>query len=166
MVVCLTGARFNMKADVLRATPTSVEDSPGNWVTTQDPDSGELIRSWQVNPVSGQVDDASTDTLESFSCIVRGIVSGGIRVAGTTERFGEYYNDVDFVTMQFPASVKLSRRDRITNIRDSKGNIIWWEEERLDGAPTIFSVNGVTPVVDPFGNHIENTAILSRSETQ
>jgi hypothetical protein len=62
--------------------------------------------------------------------------------------------------------VTLSKRDRITNVSNAKGEIIWKEEE-IQGAPaTVFIVMGVTPVVDPFGNHIENTALIQRAQVQ
>ena len=167
-MLCLTSARFNMKADVLRQSATSEapETSGGDWTTTQHPDSGEIIRVWQSGTTDQGTPDDSSDDLETFACIARGIIDGGVRVAGTTERFGQLYDGVDYVQITFPASVRISRRDRITNIRDNQGNIIWAEEERTDQAPTIFSVRGVIPVVDPFGRHVENAALLERAETQ
>lgn len=176
MVTCLTSARFNMKADILRSTRTGIteddavtpEDEGGQWVNIQDPDTGEIIREWQKNPKVEPVDDDGEPTppLESFNCLARGIVDGGIRVAGTTERFSELYDGVDYVRIWYPKSVVLNRRDRITNIRDARGNIIWSENERGDGAPTVFNVTGFTPVVDPFGRHIENSSLLERIEVQ
>lgn len=168
MVVCLTSARFNMKADILRSG-TVVDDESGNageWVLKHDPDSNEIIRVWVPagdNPDTPEVED---NTLETFSCIARGIIDGGVRVAGTTERFSDLYEGVDYVKIFFGPKVRLTRRDRVTNIRDKRNNVIWAEEEREDGAPTVFSVVGVIPIVDPFGKHIENTALLERVETQ
>ena len=174
MVVCLTSARFNMRADILRQgyedngefKPT---DQVGEWVMQEDPDSYEIIRKWQ--PVTVDDDNNSgtpnvTNTLESFNCIARGIVDGGIRVAGTTERFGQLYENVDYVKMTFPASTKISKRDRITNIRGRDGRILWKEEEQPNEPPTVFSVTGVTPIFDPFGRHIESFALLERAERQ
>lgn len=167
MVVCLTSARFNMKADVLRQSDTSTQDTgTGEWTTTQDPDSGEILREWQAGSTDQGTPGDTSDDLETFSCIARGIIDGGIRVSGTTERFGTMYDAVDYVQITFPASVRISRRDKITNIRDKSGNVIWAEEERADGAPTVFSVRGVTPILDPFGRHVENSALLERAETQ
>jgi hypothetical protein len=157
-----------MKADVLRPTDdgTPRDEAEGGWVIDQDPDSGTIKRVWQSGSTDQGTPNDTSDDLESFPCIARGIIDGGIRVSGTTERFGSMYDAVDYVNITFPANVFLTRRDRITNIRDNKGNIIWVEEERGDGAPTVFSVNGVIPIVDPFGQHIENTALLERVEAQ
>jgi hypothetical protein len=103
--------------------------------------------------------------------MARGIIDGGIRVAGTTERWGETYVDIDYCRIEFPARVLVTKRDRITNIRNRKGQILWLEEELgPDGEgkfrATVFEVLGVTPVVDPFGNHTSNVAMLERAEVQ
>lgn len=162
-----------MSADILRQGRMdegefNPSDEAGEWVSQQDPDFGEIIRVWQPNtqddPDTPDVNESAT--LETFPCIARGIIDGGIRVAGTTERIGELYEAVDYVRIQFPANVKISRRDQVTNIRDVEGNIIWREEERDDRAPTIFSVNGVIPIPDPFGRLQEYSVLLERVETQ
>ena len=171
-MLCLTGIRFNMKADILRQgwdnngafDPT---DEAGEWVMQQDKESGDIIRVWQ--PQHQSTDNPSTPTdesLTSFDCEARGIVDGGIRVSGSTERFGFLYEDVDYVKITFPADVELSKRDRVTNIRDSQGNVIWKERHIPGNPPTIYEVTGVTPIVDPFGIHIESFALLKRSEKQ
>jgi hypothetical protein len=163
MVVCLTSARFNMKADILRqGTENTDTVYEGDWVSNQDPDSGEIIRDWEVADNPDTPEDEG-DIVESFSCMARGILEGGIRVSGTTERFAEQYDAVDFVKIWFSPRLKISRRDRITNIRNRKG-VVWMEEET--GKPTIFSVTGVIPIMGPYGEHLENTALLERVETQ
>lgn len=166
MVVCLTSARFNMKADILRSgTVTESETEPGEWVISHDPDSNEIIRKW----VPSETDDPDTpevEGLESFRCMARGIVGIGVGGAGTTEKFSEVYDSTDYVRIWFSSKVKINRNDRITNIRDRKGNIIWREEERTDDAPTVFNVLGITPIPDPFGMHNESTALLERVEAQ
>jgi len=140
---CLTGARYNMLVDVLRP------------VTTYDPDSGEVRKTW-----------------ESFAegigipCTFHGILEGGIRVAGTTERFGNIYENVDWGKMEFYSGAPITKRSQITNVRNLRGVIIWREEEIEGSPPTIFDVQGVTPIVDAFGNNSENTALVQRHEIQ
>lgn len=164
MVVCLTSARFNMKADILRQTPTSVETTPGNWTTTQDPDSGELIRQWQEGTTDQGTPNTTSDDLQSFTCLARPIIS--LATSRGAEVFSTVYSNTEYVRIWFPPNVVMSKRDRVTNIRDRAGNIIWREEERIDDAPTVFDVTSVTPVLDPFGRHVETTALLERVETQ
>lgn len=165
-MICLTSARFNMKADVLRQTNLDNPDTPedeGAWVTHQDPDSGEIYREWESNtPDDPDTPEDESTNLEGFKCLARGVPQAGVKAS---EQFSEVYNAADFVRINYPASVKLTRRDRVTNIRSSDGFVIWLEEEHGD-APTVFSVTGVTPVIDPFGKHIENVALLERIQTQ
>jgi hypothetical protein len=167
---CITSARFNMTATVLTQDELVIDSTNpdgsvvGHWENKQDPETGEIVRVWVVedtDPVTPGVQE------KKVKCIVRGILDGGIRVAGTTERYTPQgiLESVDFVKMQFPASVIITKRDRVTNIANRKGIIIWREEE-FDNAPTVFDVQGVTPVVDPFGTLVEWTALLQRSEVQ
>lgn len=172
MVTCLTSVRFNMKADVLRQgriesdgdfNPT---DQDGEWVMQQDPDSGDIIRTWQTNAApAGGTPTLPITGLESFACIARGVVDGGIRVAGTTERFGELYENVDYVMMTVGPKIRITKRDRVTNIRNRAGTVLWRDEEAGPSSPpTIFSVLGVTPIPDPWGNLIEQRVMLERAE--
>lgn len=169
-MVCLTGARFNMSADILHqgyddGVDFEITDTDGEWINQQDKYTGEIIRKWQPN-----VEDPDTTereaTLETFACFARGIIDGGIRIVATTERFGEVYDNTDYVRIWFPGDVKISRRDRVTNIRNGDGEIIWRDYDVPGAPPIVFSVNGVTPIIDPFGNHIENVCLLERAEIQ
>lgn len=156
-----------MRADILKSKVEQENpEGSGEWVIDHDPDSNEIIRKWQPYDESSATPDNPFTALRTFKCLARGIVDGGIRVAGTTERFGELYEGVDYIRIWFPPKTPVTRRDRITNVRDRRGNILWREEERSDNAPTIFSVVGVTPILDPFGVHVENMALLERAETQ
>jgi hypothetical protein len=172
MVKCLTSVRFNMRADILRQTGgTTPPTSEGHWEDQQDPITGEIIRVWVPIADDPETPDIDESLAGSFPCMARGIIDGGIRVAGTTERWGETYVDIDYVRIEFPANVIVSKRDRITNIRNRKGQILWVEEELApDGEgrfkATVFDVLGVTPVIDPFGKHSSNVAMLERSEVQ
>ncbi|QGH79825.1 head-to-tail stopper [Streptomyces phage Spilled] len=160
---CLISSRFNMRATVLRQAGTNPQENPGgHWETVQDPDSGAIERVW----VPDEDSDTPGDQTLVIKCMVRGVTNGGIRAAGTTQRFSEIYENVDWAIIQFPASVVLSKYDRVTNISNSKGQLIWREEEINQAPATVFQVMGSTPVIDPFGNHIENTALLQRAQVQ
>ena len=173
MVKCLSSVRMNMKADILRQTshnPALPDPTPGTpnggWSEYQDPDSGELVRKWEP---ATKADNPATPTvyegLESFACIARGIVDGGIRVAGTTENFGDLYENVDFVVMTVPGGLRITKRDRVTNIRNREGIVLWRNEEGSD-YPTVFNVKGVTPIPDPWGKYMEQRVMLERAEIQ
>lgn len=164
---CLLSTRYTMTAEVLRTSfdGSSVDTTDvGTWHMQQDPESGEFIPVWVPLVES---DDLGAERVE-IPCQVRGIVDGGIRVAGTTERFGTEYENVDFVKMTFGPDFVLTKRDQITNIKDARTGRVIWVEEEIDAVngvfkPTVFNVNGVTPEPDPFGRVVSQFALLSRA---
>lgn len=168
---CLTGTRFTMNAEVLRweGIDEGNEDDTGqgSFETYQDPITGEILNRWtSIDTTGTPVPEGDPDTF-TINCLARGIVDGGIRVAGTTERFGDSYENIDYVKLWTPANVFLSKRDRITNIRERRGGrVIWVDEERVNvSRPTIFNVNGVTPLFDAFNKHVENFVLLERVDS-
>lgn len=174
--VCLTGARFNMSATLLHQNDDYVPegdidvDKYGEWVESQDPLTGEIVRVWKPydDPDTPDIDE---DVLKigTIPCVARGIVDGGIRVAGTTERFGDTYENIDYVKLWVPAHVRISKRDRVTNIKDSTGHIRWVDEEFSDPAvdetprATVFNVNGVSPLFNAFNVMTEQFVLLERA---
>lgn len=175
---CLTGARFNMQATLLHQNDDYVPtpggggielDDYGTWENSQDPLTGEIVRVWKPFPDNPVTPVNEAVTFGEIACVARGIVDGGIRVAGTTERFGDTYENIDFVKLWVPGGVQISKRDRVTNIRDPRGNIIWRDEEFADpatGVParaTVFNVNGVTPLFNAFNRHTESFVLLERA---
>lgn len=144
---CLTSARYVMLVDVLKHN------------VVYDPNSGQSREFWE--PFAEGV---------GIPCEFHGVLEGGIRVAGTTERFGNIYENVDWGSMTFGPNAPISKRSQVTNVRNRRGLIIWREEEmeKVDGQfpPTVFDVQGVTPVVDARGNHTESVALVQRHEIQ
>lgn len=168
MVLCLTSARFNMKADLLRQTDSTGEviDDDGEWVLVTDPYSDEIIRKWQPNENRGD-ENPFHAVLQSFPLMARSIIDGGIRLQGNNENWSPEYEKVGYLRIWFPASVEISERDRVTNIRDKNDKIIWTERQMPEQPyPTVYEVTGITEIVDPFGNHIESMALLQRAERQ
>lgn len=168
---CLTSARFNMIADILKpaGSPGTASELSAGWEYQQDEDSGAILKVWVDNPVTDLVDESTIvqARITDVPLIARGIIDGGIRVAGTTERFSDVYQNVDYVKATFPKSVSITKRDRVTNIRVKRtGEVPWREEEMNSYPPTIFNVMGVTPVLDPFGTLLEYAVLLERAEIQ
>lgn len=184
---CLIGARFTMQATLLHQDDDYVGDIDlseyGEWVNSQDPLTGEIVKVWipfDTDPnTPGNQDPLQLGTIP---CVARGIVDGGIRVAGTTEWFGSDYRNIDFVKLWTPSHVRINKRDRITNIKDKSGRIRWADEEyeprnpsvpvdesdpatyNLTKRATVFNVNGVTPLFDAFNNLTEWYVMLERAE--
>lgn len=171
---CVTAIRFNLTADIMHQA--SVTDQPGDpteygeWVESQDPLTGDIVRVWvPATPDDPSTPDVNEMTYDKTKCLVRGIIVGGVRAAGTIENWDDIYKNTEMVNMWFPATKIITQRDRIFNIRNSKGQVMWKEEETGVGGvfkSTVFDVLGVTPILDPFGNHIENYALLEKAEVQ
>lgn len=167
-MVCLIGAKMNMRADLLRQIGPSgnfIEDSDLGWVESQDPDSGEIIRVW-----SGIPDDPATPTINeaapiTFNCEAKAVMSSAVRSAGVIEFWSDKYEAMDYIQMKVSPKLDISSGDRVTNVRDQNNNLIW-KDGRNNNKPTVFSVLGVTPITDPFGQHVESMALLNRAETQ
>lgn len=178
-MICLSSSLFNMTALVLSPKDDTTdhldaEDTGsvnGSYEYIQNPISGAMERVWV--PAQGDDDNTNTDPLAGpvagrrIECVARGILEGGIRVTSTTERYSTRgtLEVGDFINFEFPPNEIVTRRDRITDIRDRNGNLIWIEEESTN-RPTIFEVTGVTPVTDPFGTQIKNFSLLSRAQDQ
>lgn len=180
--------RFNMTATVLNqfAGSNPAEDvgthdldtevQGGHWETVQDELTGAVERIWMADaavveapgtkPFNKNADGFIT-AINRFDieCYVRGFPEVGFRSSANTENWEDgVYKALESIQMSFPAKYILSRRQLITNIRGAHDKILWLEEET--GQPTVFEVQGITPTFDPFGRHIDNLAVLKRSDVQ
>ena len=167
MFVCLIDAKFNMTAKVL--TPLStVPDASGHYVTVQDEDTGEIKQVW----VADQNASEAGEQARLIRCMVRPVVTNGVTGGGTMEHFNPdgIHEIMEFIHMKYPAGEVLTDSDRITEIRNQDG-VLLWAEEISNGDPdtfkgTVFDVVGVAPIIDPFGMHVENLAYLKRTGVQ
>lgn len=145
-------------------------DEDSSWEFQQDPDSGAIVKRWKDDPNTFGVNERRNGLIvPNVELMARGIIDGGIRVAGTTERFGNEYQAVDYVKATFGPGTSITKRDQVTNIRskrDINGPPVWREEEISGFPPTVFNVMGVTPVFDPFSNLVEYAVLLERAEVQ
>lgn len=154
----------------------------GSYVRVQDPDSGEILEKWvpagQDNPPGSAttVPDYLTNipAQRQIPCYVRGYTNLGFRSSANREILlhGDY-TIIESVQFDYPVEwdgtkVVLDHQSLVTNIRanedvsDDTGYIYKTET----GRPTIWEVQGITPVVDPFGNYLRNTTVLKRAEVQ
>lgn len=100
---------------------------------------GQMSRAWDYdNPVA------------TVRCSARGILGGGIRVVGSTERWNTTYEDVEWVKLR--TATQYSDRNRVSNIRDADGTLVWKKIDKSGNeTASVFDVMGSTPVIDPFG---------------
>lgn len=171
MVRCMTGAKFTMFATVLTrlgdgtvADLTPTQDVRGTYVRVQDEDSGEITT--QFVPSTTPLAPGVTDIQHQYEmpCYARGYTDLGFRSSANRENYlkGDY-SILEMVEIDFPARYTLNRQSLITNIRQGE-RILWMEEET--GQPTVFEVQGVTPVLDPFGRLVGNKTVVTRSPIQ
>ena len=137
-MTCLLSARYVFKADVWKKTITIGKSGQNNYKWVKE---------------------------KTIDCFAETIIDGGIRVAGTTERFDKQYYNIDWVKLT--TRVALRRGDRVTNIRPYNSSAAAWVEEEIEGSPpTWFNANGSAPIADPFGRIVEYKTLLERAEVQ
>jgi len=172
VVRCLTGIKFTMNAEVLRPVGVTsggpLDTTGGTWQTSQDPITLEVRYDWVPSPSvpDNPLTPSNEFVPETIDCLARGVQSSGVALTGTGERFGEYYQNIDYVRMWVPASVLITKRDRVTNIREKRGGKVVWLDEEFEGGTraTVFNVSGVTPLFDPFNKHTQNLVYLERAD--
>jgi hypothetical protein len=116
----------------------------------QDEDTGALRKTW-----------AFTKTL---SCFAKGSVSSSGNSGRDKQKYTTRFKDTESIQIRVDKFV--SHRDKITNIRNSEGQIIWFELNYPTNTPTVFEVVGNTPITDPFGNVLGYNLLAQRSENQ
>lgn len=181
---CVLGARLSMTSDILKPLgdftddpdiPAAPTDPIGYWEYTQDPDSGAIERKWvgsiPDDPDTPDIDESLNNyQLVGVACEVKGVMSGGIRVAGTTQRMSDMFENIEWLQATFDVDTNITKTDKVTNIRNQRGVLIYRNEEArgpgMAGGSTVFDVMGVTPVTDPFGNIVAQSVLLQRSEVQ
>ena len=117
----------------------------------QDTDTGAIKREWNYH--------------RTIDCHAKGVISNSATTRSSDKQVfsNKYMNDQ---IIQVRTSEKLTMREKVTNIRDASGNVIWAESNFPTETPTVFEVIGTTPVTDPFGTVIAYNSSMKRSENQ
>lgn len=154
--------RLSMKMQVYSQTTNTESAMEGEYVVTQDPQSGEIIREWR--PVDTDSNQADVQALE-IPCQARTPLSSGVSALGVGIEYGERILITEFIRVFYPKEYKLTINDRISNIKDAKGLVVYIDEETESEHPkaTVFNVEGVTPVLDWNNELVEWSAILMRA---
>lgn len=120
-------------------------------VVTQDSVTKAIKRSWLYR--------------KTVPCLARAYISDTVRSQGSSEKIGERYQDVDYLTIE--TKEKLTKQQKITNIRNQQDEVIWFDlvSNNYD-TPIVYEVQGVAPVLDPFGYIVSYNITVKRSEVQ
>lgn len=135
----LVDSIFNMKVDVYLQ-----EDY-------QDQNTGAIKKSWIYS--------------KTIPCFAKGIISNSSSTrGGDSQTLSVKYTDKQ--TIEIRTQSRLTYRQKIANIRDSAGNVIWFELNYPNDTPTVFEIVSSTPITDPFGTLMAYNSIAKRSENQ
>lgn len=139
MAYGLVDSILSMKVDVYRQ------------FETQDPDTGAIKREWNYH--------------RTIQCHAKGVISNSATTRSSDRQVfdNKYKNEQQ---IQIRTAERLIAREKITNIRNNDGIIIWTEINFPSDTPTVFEVVGTTPITDPFGNVIGYNTTAARSENQ
>lgn len=135
----LIGSLLSMSAEVYRQ------------FEGQDPETGSIIKEWQYH--------------RTIDCHAKGVISNSSTTRSSDKQtFDNRYKNEQRI--QIRTSDKLTVREKVTNIKDHHGEVIWKELNFPTETPTVFEVVGTTPITDPFGTILGYNSVLHRSENQ
>lgn len=134
---CLVGSTYGMTADIY--VQSVVQDTKSKMTT----------KTWTLD--------------HNINCEARSIQTDAVSDDASGKDFRQEYREHEFI--KIITGERLNKRQRITNIRDKAGRLIWINDER-GGDATIFEVQGVTPRFDPFQTLIDYEVLCKRVEVQ
>lgn len=124
MYGCIRSSLFSMSAEVLHQ------------IKDQDSDTNEITRRWAV--------------LKPISCAIIPITESGGSATSDNKIFSKEY--IEELEIKMHTSEQLSKRWRVTNIKNSSKKELYKEIDRISQPNTIFEVYASHPIVDIFGN--------------
>jgi hypothetical protein len=99
--------------------------------------------------------------------LTEGVLMKGVQGTAMSEKWTKDYEPQERVKMFIADTlidrdpinpVRLTRRFRISNIRDrSTGQVLWFDDE---DRPLEFNIEGIIPINDPFGKIVEYEVLL------
>lgn len=117
---------------------------------TQDSNTGALKKEWNFS--------------RTESCHAKGMIANTSRRGSDMQQSDNRYTNTQIIEVRTEKRITL--REKVTNIRDSKNKYIWTELNYPTETPTVFEVVGSTPITDPFGNVMAYNTLMKRSESQ
>ena len=139
MYGCLQGSVFTMTADIF------------SQISEQDESTNAIVRRWVL--------------LKNISCSIMPIRESGGSATSDNKTFGKDY--VEELEVKMYTIEKLSKRWRITSIKNSQKQDLYTEIDRISEPSTIFEVYASHPIFDMYGNiqyfenHLKRTQVQS-----
>jgi hypothetical protein len=135
---CSVQAKYAMQLDLYQQ------------VIKQDENTGEIVRNWLY--------------VRTIQCLAKSQISSGIRTPANDKDISKTYDAEEIIKIM--TGERLSRKYRVSKIRDLDENILWEEADIPGSPPTIFEVVGSTPILDGFGQILEYESTLQRTKIQ
>lgn len=117
---------------------------------TQDLTHGTINREWVFS--------------KKIICHIDIISTSGASVSDNNKNFGIVYSEEEKIKMK--TKDLLSKRFRITNIKNRAGELLFIEQDKIDAPPTIFEIESHHPRLDPLGNILYYESNLRRVGVQ
>ena len=139
MYGCLQGSVFTMTADIYYQ------------ISDQDESTNAITRRWII--------------MKNISCSVIPIRESGGSATSDNKTFGKNY--VEELEVKMYTLEKLSKRWRVSGIRNAQKEELYTELDRISEPSTIFEVYASHPIFDMYGNvqyfenHLKRTQVQS-----
>ena len=139
MYGCLQGSVFTMTADIY------------SQISDQDESTNAITRRWVI--------------LKNIPCSVIPIRESGGSATSDNKTFGKNY--IEELEVKMYTLEKLSKRWRVSGIKNSKKEDLYTELDRISEPSTIFEVYASHPIFDMYGNvqyfenHLKRTQVQS-----
>jgi hypothetical protein len=139
MYGCLQGSVFTMTADVF------------SQISEQDESTNAIVRRWVL--------------LKNTSCSIVPIRESGGSATSDNKTFAKDY--VEELEIKMYTLEKLSKRWRVSGIKNSQKQDLYTEIDRISEPSTIFEVYASHPIFDMYGNvqyfenHLKRTQVQS-----
>lgn len=117
---------------------------------TQDSTHGTINREWLFN--------------KKIICHIDILTTQGASIADNNKQFGFVYVEEEKIKMK--TKDLLSKRFRITNIKNRAGELLFLEQDKIDSPPTVFEIESHHPRLDPLGNILYYESNLRRVGVQ
>ena len=117
---------------------------------SQDPVTGQIKREWVFS--------------KKIPCHIDIISSEGASTPDNNKKFGEVY--VQEERFRLKTKERLSKRTRLTNLKNRSGEVVFLENDQIDTPPTIFEIDSHHPRLDPLGNVLYYESNLRRAGVQ
>jgi hypothetical protein len=154
---CIVSIRYTNTAEILKQYVAGPADDDMGYEYKQDEYGGGIIREWS----STDPDNPNSEPL-IIPCLVRPPTA----TAKGTEAWGQIYENMQSLQMQYNPSMNINLGDQIANITAQRGNETIYPWTERNGEPTTYDVVGLSPIFGPFGDVMEMVAVLERVEIQ